>query len=112
MKIKPVLLINSFEVPIGEDRAFMRGWERARDYLRTQPGYVSAALHRSITPDADFRFVNVAVWESAEDFRAATSGPEFRDASFPYRFHAALYEVVTPDESPTSSEPVAAGSHG
>lgn len=114
MKSEPVLLINSFEIPVGEDRAFMRGWERARDFLRTQPGYVSATLHRSITPDADFRFVNVALWESAEDFRAATSRPEFRNAAFPYRFHAALYQVVTTDESTNGAPPVRAGtgSHG
>ncbi len=112
MRTEPVLLINSFEVPVGEDRAFIRGWERARDVLRTQPGYVSATLHRSITPDAEFRFVNVALWESPEDFRAATSRPKFRDAASPYRFHAGLYQVVTTDESPKADAPAGAGRHG
>jgi heme-degrading monooxygenase HmoA len=49
-----VVLINVFEVPVGEDDAFVRGWERARDFLKTQDGYLSSQLHRSISPAADF----------------------------------------------------------
>ena len=94
----PVILINAFEVPEGEDEAFLEGWERSRDFLRKQPGYLSTRLHRSLSPTADLRFVNVARWESAEAFRAATSQPEFRSGSNPYRFHASLYEVVREDE--------------
>jgi heme-degrading monooxygenase HmoA len=94
VKDERVVLINSFEVPAGEDDVFVRGWERARDFLKTQPGYLSTQLHRSISPSADFRFVNVALWESEEAFRLATGKPEFRSASVPYRFHASLYQVV------------------
>jgi heme-degrading monooxygenase HmoA len=94
VKDERVVLINSFEVPAGEDDVFVRGWERARDFLKTQPGYLSTQLHRSISPSADFRFVNVALWESEEAFRLATGKPEFRSASVPYRFHASLYQIV------------------
>ena len=68
----PLVLINAFEVPPGADDDFLQGWERARDFLSTQPGYVSTALHQSLSPTADFRFVNVGRWRSAEEFRAAT----------------------------------------
>jgi heme-degrading monooxygenase HmoA len=98
MAEEPVVLINAFEVPAGDDETFLRGWEHARDFLRTQPGFHSARLHRSLSPSADFRFVNVAVWASAAAFRAATSQPRFRDAAMPYRFHAALYEVAASDD--------------
>ena len=94
MQPEPVVLINAFEVPAGEDEAFLRGWERARDFLSTQEGYLSSNLHRSISADADFRFVNVAHWQSAEAFRAATARPEFKNAAVPFRFHASLYETV------------------
>jgi heme oxygenase (mycobilin-producing) len=93
----PVILINAFEVPQGQDEQFLAGWERSREVLRAQPGYLSTRLHRSLAPEADFRYVNVARWESAAAFRAATARPEFRAQTPPYRFHAALYEVVRED---------------
>jgi heme-degrading monooxygenase HmoA len=98
MNPEPVVLINSFEVPEGAEEVFLAGWERQREYLSSQEGYLSTKLHRSVAPDADFRFVNVAHWESGQAFRDATSQPEFRDAPVPFRFHASLYEVVREDE--------------
>jgi heme-degrading monooxygenase HmoA len=98
MNAQPVVLINAFEVPEGKDEAFLQGWERTREFLGTQEGYLSTRLHRSLSPTADVRFVNVALWESAQAFRAATSQPEFRNASVPFPFHASLYEVVREDE--------------
>jgi heme-degrading monooxygenase HmoA len=98
MKGEPVVLINAFEVPASDDDAFVRGWQRARDFLRGQEGYLSSRLHRSLSPAADFRFVNVALWESEEAFRAATGRPEFKSAAVPYAFHTSLYEVVSRDE--------------
>jgi heme oxygenase (mycobilin-producing) len=94
---EPVVLINAFEVPEEDDEAFLNGWKRAQEFLSTRDGYVFTRLHRSLSPDADFRFVNVALWESAQAFRHATSRPEFRDAPVPFRFHASLYEVVRED---------------
>jgi heme-degrading monooxygenase HmoA len=96
MSPDPVVLINAFEVPDGNDEAFLEGWERARAFLATQPGYVSTRLHRSLSPSADFRFINIAVWQSAQAFQAATAQPEFTNATFP--FHASLYEVVREDQ--------------
>jgi heme-degrading monooxygenase HmoA len=94
---EPVVLINAFEVPTDADEAFVTGWERSREFLRAQPGYLSTRLHRSLVPDADFRFVNVALWESAAAFRAATGQPEFRAKAGPFTSHPALYEVVRSD---------------
>ena len=98
MNPEPVILINAFEVPEGEDEAFLRGWECQREFLSAQQGYLSTRLHRSLSPDAGFRFVNVAVWESQQAFRDATSQPAFRAAHVPFRFHASLYEVVREDQ--------------
>lgn len=80
-----VVLINAFEVPEGDDEAFLDGWERQRTFLRRQEGYLSTRLHRSLSPDADFRFVNVALWESEQALRGATAEPEFRAAPVPQR---------------------------
>lgn len=98
MSAGPVVLINAFEVPQGEDEVFLEHWERARDFLSTQEGYLSTHLHRSLSPTADFRFVNVARWHSAQAFQAATARPEFTSASIPIPFHASLYEVVREDK--------------
>lgn len=94
MEAESVVLINAFEVPPGDDEKFLHGWERSRDFLKAQDGFMSTRLHRSLSPDADFRFVNVARWRSPEAFRAATAHPEFRAGGLPYAFHASLYEVV------------------
>src|SRR6266567_1162219 len=72
---EPVTLINAFEVPATNADAFVAAWQEVRDYLRSQPGYIDTVLHQSITPDAEFQFVNVARWQTAEDFLAATQSP-------------------------------------
>lgn len=94
MNAGPVVLINAFEVPVGQDEAFLDAWERSRAFLSAQPGYLSTRLHRSLSPRADFRFINVALWESPKAFQAATTHPEFTSTSIPFPFHASLYEVI------------------
>ena len=91
-----MILINPFQAPQDQsDDEFLAWWERAAGYLRSQPGFVSARLHRAVTPDAKFRFVNVAEWESPQAFRAAVTSEGFRrlgNGTPPN--HPALYEVV------------------
>ena len=96
----PVVLINLFEVPGEADEGFIGAWERARDFLAAQPGYRSTALHRSLGPDAEFRFVNLAEWAYPAAFQTATSQPGFpgREMSFPA--HPGLYQVVAEDPPP------------
>ena len=91
-----VILINPFEVPEGtDDEGFLRGWERAAEYMRAQRGFVSTRLHRSLAPDARFRFINVAEWASPQDFQAAVGSEEFRElARGGTQGSPALYEVV------------------
>lgn len=62
-----------------------------------QPGHLDTALHQAVTPDADFQFVNVAQWATAEDFMRAIQSPEFRPAAAGlagYRSHPSLYKIV------------------
>ena len=91
-----VILINPFEIPEGADEEdFLRGWERAADYMRQQPGFVSTRLHRALAPDARFRFINVAEWASPQDFQAAVSSEQFGEiARGAAPGSPALYEVV------------------
>jgi quinol monooxygenase YgiN len=59
-EVGPVILINTFTVQADE-----------------QPGFISTQLHRGIGGSSVF--VNYAVWESVEQFRAAFSRPEFQE---------------------------------
>ena len=90
------VLINPFDVPeyVDDDR-FLEGWGLAADYMRLQPGFVESQLHRAVSPNPRFRFVNVAEWESPQDFQAAVRSPEFQAmaAGTPSNYPA-LYEVV------------------
>ena len=85
-----VILINPFEVPAGE--------EEAAEYMRRQPGFISTRLHKALSPDARFTYINIAEWESAEHFQAAINGEEFKRLTegsqkrFPH--YPALYSVI------------------
>jgi heme-degrading monooxygenase HmoA len=94
---EPVVLINAFEVPAGQAGAFIAAWEKSRDFLQAQPGYLATALHQALAPDAEFLFVNIARWQTAADFTAATRSAGFRAAAAGlagYRPHPGLYQVV------------------
>src|SRR5262245_41292807 len=85
-----------FEVPEGRDEAFLAEWGAAKAFMERQPGYIATRLHRSLVPNARFRFINVAEWASVEDFQAALNYPAFiklRDAT-PFPHFPALYEVM------------------
>ena len=93
-----VTLVNCFVIPKGREEEFFALWQQVNTYMRSKQGYLEHKLHRSLAPDAHFRFVNVARWASLADFNAAhddgfralVSQPTWSDFhSFP-----TLYEVV------------------
>jgi hypothetical protein len=79
-----VVLIDPFEVPDGEDDAFLAGWDAARATLAQQRGYLGARLHRATGP-ADHRFIDVARWSSP--LMVARAGQ-----ASPFPSHPALYQ--------------------
>ncbi|MFD3400055.1 antibiotic biosynthesis monooxygenase family protein [Kribbella sp. NPDC058693] len=96
----PVTLMNRFSVRPERDEAFQALWTETSKYFMAQPGFVSLRLHRAISSDAEYRWVNVANWQSEADFRAAHGTDEFRRvvtrpewAEFPSA--PLLFEVVT-----------------
>jgi heme-degrading monooxygenase HmoA len=91
-----VVLINAFEVPPECDDAFLAGWERTREFLHTQPGYLATRLHRSLSPEGRLRFVNVGRYASPQALQAAVNQPRFRQAAaaIQHRAHPGLCEVV------------------
>jgi len=92
--------MNSFAVSPDRDAAFRELWTKTARYFTAQPGFISLRLHRAVSADAPFRWVNVANWESEAHFRAAHGTDEFRRLvtqpgweEFPSS--PMLYQVVT-----------------
>ena len=98
MTNNPVVLINTFEVPVAEEQAFLQQWEQARDVLMTQDGYLASQLHQSLDSGETACFVNVGTWASEPAFRRAIERPEFRSLELPSGFEEALYQVVRADQ--------------
>lgn len=67
-----VILINPFTVPTEKLEESVSFWEKAREFLQKEPGYVSTILHQSIHTDATYQLINVAEWESVETYQSAT----------------------------------------
>jgi quinol monooxygenase YgiN len=72
----PVVLINHFSIDLADAEQFLELWQENAAYMKRQPGFISAQLHRGIAGSGVF--VNVAVWESAAALATASSSPEFR----------------------------------
>jgi len=93
-----VTLINCFEVPAGHEDEFFASFQKVNAYMRAKKGYVSHKMHRSLAPDARYRFVNVVQWESREACEAAHDAGFRELISQPglssVRSTPALYELV------------------
>lgn len=72
----PVILINQFKVKPEEADQLIAAWRQDALFLKQQPGFISAQLHRGIAGSSVF--INIAVWQSVAEFRQAFSQPEFR----------------------------------
>ena len=93
-----VTLVNCFDIPAGRDDEFFALWQEVNAYTRNKPGYLGHKMHKAVSPDASFRFVNVAQWSSMDHFRAA------HDAGFhalvekpdwaPFKSRPGLYQVI------------------
>ena len=72
----PVVLANIFTVDKADEPAFLDAWASDAAFMKRQPGFISAQLHRAIGESPTY--LNLAVWDSTADFRAAFANPEFR----------------------------------
>ena len=74
----PVVLVNLFTLDPADEERFLEVWKHDADFMKRQPGFISTQLHRALGPSATY--LNYAVWESTEAFRAAFTHPDFRAA--------------------------------
>jgi heme-degrading monooxygenase HmoA len=78
----PVVLINQFNVKPDDAERLAEVWADDAAFMKRQPGFISAQLHRGIAGSTTF--MNVAVWESARALAAAFRSPEFQSRAAHY----------------------------
>ena len=108
---EPLVLINLFSMPAEMVDGFVDQWEASIAAARHAPGFRGTRLHGSLDAEAMFPVVNIARWDSVEDWQAAFdqyfSGPDRRGAEQPgggtVSAHPALYSVVHVTPDPTTS---------
>ncbi len=91
----PVVLINVFSVPkeVNEDE-FLKKWLETAEKMKAQPGFIDTKLHSSLDENAEFRFINIAHWESDEAWQAAMSNVDIQEIKLPIKAHPNLYSVA------------------
>ena len=72
----PVVLVNVFTLDPTDEEAFLKVWQDDATFMKRQPGFISTQLHRALGENPTY--MNYAVWESTDHFRAALSRPEFK----------------------------------
>ena len=76
LNVGPVILINKFNMKSDEVEHFLKAWAADSAFMKQQPGFISAQLHRGIGKSCVF--INYAIWESTELFKRAIYSPEFQ----------------------------------
>jgi heme-degrading monooxygenase HmoA len=76
IEASPVVLVNVFTLDKADEQTFLKTWQDDAHFMKHQPGFISTQLHRAIGDNPTY--LNYAVWETTEHFRAAFTHPEFR----------------------------------
>ena len=70
---EPVTVINLVAMPADAADAFVAGWQATTGPLRDAPGFRGTRLMRALSPDDPYQVVNVAQWDSIEQWQTALS---------------------------------------
>ena len=72
----PVVLANLFTLDAADEGAFLDAWAVDAAYMKARPGFISTQLHRALGSSP--AYLNCAVWETLDAFRAAFDDPGFQ----------------------------------
>jgi heme-degrading monooxygenase HmoA len=67
--VGPVVFIKLMKVKSEDVDQFLKAWAEDAAYFKSQPGHISAQLHRGI--GGSNTFINYAIWESTEHVKKA-----------------------------------------
>lgn len=73
-----VVLVNIFTMASADVDRFRAVWAEDAAYMKQQPGFISAQLHRGTAGSGTF--ISVATWESSAALGAAFRSPQFQEA--------------------------------
>lgn len=82
VQASPAVLVNLFSVAEADIPALMAAWERNATWMKQQPGFLSTQMHRAV--GGSCMFMNYALWDSVDDFRAAFTHPDFESSLAAY----------------------------
>jgi len=77
-----IILVNILTVATADVDQLLAAWASDAANLKTQPGFISTQLHRGIGGSGTF--LNIAVWETVAQYRAARNNKELRSKALPY----------------------------
>ncbi len=68
---EPITVINLIAMPAATADAFVAAWPANSASVRDAPGFRGTRLLRATSPDDPYQVVNIAQWDSIEQWRAA-----------------------------------------
>ena len=74
--VGPIVFVNKFTVNPEENDEFLKAWEADASYFKSQPGLISAQLHKGIGGSGTF--INYAIWESTAQLKKAVNNTDFQ----------------------------------
>ena len=92
-----VKLINTFIVPKEQEDEFLKCWKETTVYFRTKnSGFIETNLHRNTgIGNPTFTFINIALWDSAEAWKATHDQYKPREYDIPgVKGHPSIFEVI------------------
>src|SRR3954463_14093842 len=74
--VGPIVFVNKFTVNLEDADEFLKAWEADATYFKSQPGLISAQLHKGIGNSRTF--INYAIWESTAQLKKAVNNMDFQ----------------------------------
>ncbi len=92
----PVTLLNVFIVPEDKEEEFLAEWRKTATRFSRTKGFLETHLHRNTgVGNQNFRFINIAKWESAEAWRGTHADYRPSEYDIPgVKGHPAIFESV------------------
>jgi heme-degrading monooxygenase HmoA len=90
--VGPIVFVNKFTVNPEEIDEFLKAWEADATYFKSQPGLISAQLHKGIGGSGTF--INYAVWESVAQLKKAVNNTDLQTRLSKYPASTAISPYI------------------
>lgn len=90
--VGPIVLMDTLVVPNGQHAEVLAIWEKDSHLMKSQPGFLSAQLHKGI--ENSNIILNIATWESTEALRTAYKQDVFQKTLDEYPQGTIIYQHI------------------